>query len=247
MAAAAIRGDDLSFVRDGETIRGYAAWQAREERAPAVIIIPDVHGLTDHYRDIARRFATQGFFSFALDLYSREGRPRLADLDAVQSWIASLDDRRVLGDIDGAVRFLRSRIEVRKPSIGITGFCMGGQYALLSACSDFGLSACVSFYGMLRYNGRNERKPNSPLDLAANLSCPYLGLFGTDDALIPREDVKELEGLLERSNKEFQIKLYPGAGHAFFNDARPDAYRAEAARDAWSRTIEFFRLHLDVV
>lgn len=239
-----VRTEEMSFLREGEQVRGYAAWQAREERMPALIIISDVHGLSDHYRDVARRFAAEGFFSFAIDLYSREGKPKLADPAAVQAWIQALDDRRVLADLDGAVRFLRSRVEVRKPSVGITGFCMGGQYALMAACVLSDLGACASFYGMLRYHQHNERKPKSPLELAPSLHCPYLGLFGADDALIPRADVMELEATLERHHKSFEIKLYPGAGHAFFNDGRPDAYRPEAARDAWTRVVAFFREHL---
>jgi carboxymethylenebutenolidase len=156
-----------------------------------------------------------------------------------------LDDRRVLADIDGAVRFLGSRPEVRTRSIGITGFCMGGQYALMAACSVPSLAACVSFYGMLRYAEKSAVKPESPLDMAPRLACPYLGLFGEEDALIPRADVKELEGLLRKHGKSFQTRIYPGVGHAFFNDTRPDAYRPDAAKDAWTRALAFFRTHLD--
>jgi len=151
----------------------------------------------------------------------------------------------VLADIDGAVRFLGVRPEVRARSIGITGFCMGGQYALMAACSGARLAACVSFYGMLRYVEKTPIKPESPLDMAARLDCPYLGLFGEDDPLIPRADVRELETALKRAGKTYQIKVYAGAGHAFFNDARPETYRPEAAQDAWARALGFFRTHLD--
>ena len=242
---ATVRTEDLSFVRAGDRINAYTAFRRREERQPAVLVIPDVRGLSDHYRDIARRFAAEGFFALAIDLYSREGTPSFPDMESVFRWMRQLDDRRVLADIDGAVRFLGSRPEVRPLSIGITGFCMGGQYALMAACAVRHLAACVSFYGMLRYAETNASKPQSPLDLAPNLSCPYLGLFGADDALIPRADIKELEGILRRAGKTFQTKSYPGAGHAFFNDARLDAYRPEAAQDAWMRTLTFFRTYLD--
>lgn len=109
------------------------------------------------------------------------------------------------------MRFLGSRPEVRARSTGITGFCMGGQYALMAACTVPSIAACVQ--------------------------CPYLRLFGEDDALIPRADVKELEGILRRTGKIFQTKIYPGAGHVFFNDTRPDAYRPDAAKDAWTRAL----------
>jgi carboxymethylenebutenolidase len=241
MAAAALRTEELTFIRDDDRLNAYGAWPLREERLSAILIIPDVHGLSDHYRDITRRFAAEGFFSLALDLYSREGAPKLSDLAAVQEWIRNLDDRRVLGDISAAVRFLRSRVEVRKISIGIVGFCLGGQYALMAACGAADVAACVSFYGMLRYSEYNDRKPQSPLDLASQLSCPYLGFFGADDPLIPRADVRELEAILRDTGKRSQIKSYAGAGHAFFNDRRADAYRPEAAADAWVKAIAFFR------
>jgi carboxymethylenebutenolidase len=122
---------------------------------------------------------------------------------------------------------------------------MGGQYALMSACTVPHIAACVSFYGMLRYAEKTTIKPESALDLAPRLNCPYLGLFGEDDALIPRADVKELESILRRTGKNFQTKVYTGAGHAFFNDTRPDVYRPEAAKDAWTRALTFFRAHLD--
>jgi len=245
MTNTQLRTDELGFTRNGDRIKAYAAWLRRDEREPAVIIIPDVRGLSEHYRDIARRFANEGFFALAADLYSREGAPELPDMESAFRWMRQLNDGRVLADIDSAVRFLGARPEVRLRSIGITGFCMGGQYALMAACSVPNLAACVSFYGMLRYAEKSEAKPQDALDLAPQLSCPYLGLFGEDDALIPRSDIKQLEGILRRAEKKFQTKVYPGAGHAFFNDQRPDAYRPEAAADAWTRALGFFRGHLD--
>ena len=245
MSTTLLRTEQLTFLRDGDRINAYAAWLRRDERLPAVIVIPDVRGLTEHYRDIARRFANESFFALAVDLYSREGTPELPDIESALRWMRQLDDRRVLKDLDGAVRFLGSRPEVRARSIGITGFCMGGQYALMAACTVPNIAACVSFYGMLRYAEKTSIKPESALDMAARLNCPYLGLFGEDDALIPRTDVKELESILRRAGKNFQTKVYPGAGHAFFNDTRPEMYRPEAAKDAWTRALAFFRAHLD--
>src|SRR5262249_30949125 len=156
---------------------------------PGLVVIPDVRGLGEHYRDIARRFAHEGFFALAVDLYSREGAPALPDMAAVFRWIRDLPDQRVLGDLQAAVDYLGDRRETAGRRVGITGFCLGGQYALMAACSATGIAACVSWYGMLRYTERTDRKPASPLDLAPHLACPYLGLFGAEDALIPRADV----------------------------------------------------------
>ena len=239
MATTLLRTEDLGFIRNGDRIEAYAAWLRRDDRLPAVIIIHDVRGLSGHYRDITRRLANEGFFALALDLYSREDTPHLPDMEAVFAWLQQLSDGRVLADIDGAVRFLRTRPEVRSRSIGITGFCMGGRYAFMAACTVPNLEACVSFYGMLR----SPDKAENPLTLAQDLSCPYLGLFGEQDSFIPRADIKELEGILRRNSKTFQTKIYHGAGHAFFNDQRPDAYQPEAAKDAWAKATSFFRTH----
>jgi carboxymethylenebutenolidase len=242
--AATLDTADVTYTRDGDDLFAYAAWPRGTASLSGLVIVPDVRGLTDHYRDVARRFAAEGFCALAVDLYSREGAPDLPDMPAVFAWIRALPDPRVLADLGAAVRYLAGRADVRADRIGITGFCMGGQYTIMAACGVPGLAAAVSWYGMLRYAEHDERKPISPLELAPNLACPYLGLFGAEDALIPNADVDELRAILTRERKTFEIKSYAGAGHAFFNDTRADAYRPEAAADAFPRAVAFLRAHL---
>jgi carboxymethylenebutenolidase len=236
-------GEDVTFERAGDTLKAHLATPVKRS-GPGLVLIPDVRGLVEHYRDVARRFAAEGFVTLAVDLYSREGAPVLQDMAAVTRWIRELPDARVLDDLGAAVAYLARRPEVAGRPVGITGFCMGGQYALMAACAVPGIAACVSWYGMLRYAERDDRKPASPLDLAPRLACPYLGLFGEEDGLIPRADVEELRSILAAAEKTFEIRTYAGAGHAFFNDTRPDAYRPEAAADAWRRTLAFLGEHL---
>ena len=234
---------DVVFPGDGVELRG---WCAAPEggRVPALVLVPDVRGVSDLYRGIARRLAKAGFLTLVVDLYTREGAPDLPDMDAVFRWIRALPDRRVLGDLAAAVRHLESRPDVRPGAVGIAGFCLGGQYALMAACTVPGIAACVSWYGMLRYTETDAVKPESPLAMAPRLACPYLGLFGADDALIPGADVDELRATLARTGRPFEIVVYPGAGHAFMNDQRPDAWRPEAAADSWGRATAFLRTHL---
>ncbi len=236
-------GQEVSFSRDGESIDAYLA-PAGSAGTAALVLIPDVHGLSDHYRDVARRFAAAGFTTLAIDLYTREGKPALADMDAIVAWMNALDDRRVLADLDAAAAYLGARDDIDARRVGITGFCMGGQYALMAACSSDGFAAAVSWYGMLRYAHTPAHKPASPLTLAADLRCPYLGLFGADDPIIPSADVEELRSILHSGGKTFAIEIYQGAGHAFFNDSRPETYRPEVAKRAWPRAVGFLRSHL---
>jgi carboxymethylenebutenolidase len=239
-----LQTEDLTFSRDGDEIRGYGAWPASPRPLPGLVLIPDVRGLVEHYRAVARRFAAQGLFVYAIDLYSREGAPELPDMESVFRWIRALPDRRVLADLGGAVGFVSARPEVRGAPVGITGFCLGGQYAIQAACTVPGLAACVSWYGMLRYAENDDLKPASPLQLAKGMGCPYLGLFGEDDSLIPLADVEDLRLVLAGAGKPFEIVTYQNAGHAFFNDTRSDTYRPEASADAWGRAVAFLRQHL---
>jgi len=240
--------EKIAFSRDGDEIRGYLARPGRGEQPGArhagLVLVPDVRGLYDHFRDVARRFADEGFVTLALDLYSREGTPELADMDAIFAWMQALPDRRVLADIGAAVDHLAARDDVAGDRIGVTGFCMGGQYALMASCSDLGLAAAVSWYGMLRYARTSDVKPQSPLEMASALGCPYLGLFGADDELVPATDVEELRSVLEHEKKTYEIEVYDDAGHAFFNDSRPEMYRAVAAGRAWPRALAFLNHHL---
>lgn len=211
---------------------------------PAILLIPDVRGIYDHFVDVAQRFAAHGFVVATIDLYTREGAPEIADVESALRWMADLDDRRVLGDIDAYRRKLAARDDVDSDAVGITGFCMGGQYALMAACHLDGFAACVSWYGMLRHAITTERKLPDPLDSACSLSCPYLGLFGETDGLIPMEQVDQLRNIVAALPQATEIVSYANAGHAFFNDSRPAGYVADAAQDAWGRALAFFRTQL---
>src|SRR4030095_5840015 len=115
-----------------------------------------------------------------------------------------------------------------------------------AACPCRVRSAVAPFYGMVRYEPAPDRKkkPRAPLDAVAELTCPALGLYGREDAIIPKADVDELEARLARQRQPWEIVRYAGAGHAFLNDTRPAMYRPEAAADAWRRLLVFLRTRL---
>jgi carboxymethylenebutenolidase len=213
---------------------------------PGVVMVPDVRGVSDHFRGLARRLAAEGFAVLVVDLYRRSGPPQIPDVAAALAWMRDLSDPRVLADCQAAITDLADGPAVAGRPVGITGFCMGGQYAILAACRCEGLSACVAFYGMLVHpdDADPEKKPVAPLDALPGLTCPLLGLYGEEDPLIPLSQVDELEWRLADTGRPGAVHRYPGAGHAFVNDTQPQRYRPEAARDAWGRMVAFFREHL---
>ena len=217
--------------------------------SPGVVMIHDVWGLSAHTRDYAARLAREGFAVLAIDLYRRAPPAKIEDPGA---WIRALPDPQVLSDLGAGARFLAALPETNS-RVGVLGFCMGGMYALMAGCADLGFAASVPFYGLLSHahgllhdpaGPDRARKPREPIAMAAELRCPLLAFFGDQDSFIPQGDVQALERELTGARAGAEIVVVPGAGHAFMNDTRPDAYRPEAAADAWRRTVEFLRAQL---
>lgn len=211
---------------------------------PGVVMLPDVWGLSDHTRDLARRLAGDGFGVLALDIYRRLSEVSISDPGP---WMRSLSDPQMLDDVGAAVALLNGDPATAGRKVGVTGFCMGGMYALLAACECEGLSASAPFYGLLSHEhgilhaeeGLDPaRKPRQPIDAAQDLACPLLALYGDRDEHVPLSDVRRLE------RTAAEVVVYPGAGHAFMNDTRPEAYKPEIAARAWAAMLEFFRKHL---
>jgi carboxymethylenebutenolidase len=211
---------------------------------PGVIVVHDFRGLSDHTRDITERITKAGYLGLAVDLFSRS--EKLADPNDMQAlWdrMMNLSDADAVEDLMAAERYLHGIPQVAARRVGVIGFCMGGLYAYLLACSDDMVHAAVDFYGSVIYESTSPAKPISPIERASNLRCPLLGFFGEEDAMIPVEHARQFEERLGREEKEFEIHTYPDCGHAFFNDTR-DSYHAPAAEDAWDKTLRFFTKHL---
>jgi len=215
---------------------------------PGVVLIHDVWGPGELYPELARRLATEGFATLALDLYA--GEPKIEDPGR---FMRGLDDPALLRRIGAARAQLAGDRAVAGKAVGVTGFCMGGGYALHAACGGLGFAACVAFYGLVSHDhgilhdaaGLDPaKKPRDVLAALPELGCPTLGIYGDHDEFVPVADVRALEAGIRRAGMAGGIELYPGAGHAFLNELRPAAYRPEAALDAWKKMVAFFRTHL---
>jgi len=224
----------VSYPGDGVTVTAYMVGPKAKGRYPAIIIVQEWWGLNDHIKDIARRYAREGYVAIAPDLYSRLGHKVTADSNEAGKLMESLHQADGLKDLSATVTYLKTVEGVDANRLGIAGFCMGGSYALLLPCVTGDIKAAVPFYGQVP-------NPDSPLK---NLAAPVLYIYGEDDGWITKADVQRLRDALRKYNKPGEVKTYPGCPHAFFNDTRKDVYRPAEAADAWKRSTSFFHQHL---
>lgn len=226
---------DIQFPSpDGTSVNGYLTRPKGDGPLPAIVVIHENQGLTDHIRDVARRLAKAGYVALAPDLLSREGGTKsFADGPAAIAGIGKLNETGITNDLTGAINYLKGQSFVRANKIGVTGFCWGGGNVLLIATRNKDLSAAVVYYG---------RSPKN-LDDVQNITAAVLGNYGEKDAPITSQ-VPKLEEAMKKYGKSFEYKIYAGAPHAFNNDTNPQRYQAEAAKEAWAKTLDFFKKHL---
>lgn len=223
--------DDLvEFSANGTSTSGYVAIPPTKT-GPKVVVIQEWWGLVDHIKDVCDRFAKEGFVALAPDLY--HGQTAKSPDEAGKMMMALRIDQAEK-DLRGAVDYLRTNHGATDDKVGVVGFCMGGALALYAATKNPNVGACVVFYG-----GHPNVKPDLP-----NLQAPVLGIYAERDGFVTPAVVHNLERQLKDLGKQCEMHIYPGTDHAFFNDARPEVYNAEAATDAWKRTIDFFRKNL---
>lgn len=224
----------VQYLSDGVTVTAYVAAPATQEKRPAIIIVQEWWGLVEHIKDIARRFAAEGYLAIAPDLYSRLGHAVTTDSNEAGALMNRLSQEDGLKDLRATLLYLKTVPEVDAARIGVAGFCMGGFYALMLPCLSPDIKAAVPFYGQVP-------NPDTPLQ---DLGCPVLYIYGEDDGWITKSDVQRLSAALKKYKKSGEVKTYPGATHAFFNDTRKEVYKPAEAKDAWIRTLSFLKEHL---
>ena len=210
---------------------GYLAVPDGQGPFPGVVVIQEYWGLVGHIKSVADRLAAEGFVALAPDLY--HGQAAIEPDDA-RKLAMELQTDAALEDIQGAVDYLTGLPNVSPTRAGVVGFCMGGGLAARMSYRGRDVGAAVVFYG------------RAPLDeeTVPTITVPFLGIYGSEDHGITPEMVAEWDRLMTQYDKPHEVVIYQDAGHAFFNEDRPNVYNPEASADAWQRTIAWFRRYL---
>jgi carboxymethylenebutenolidase len=219
---------DIEFPTSDGSAPGYLAVPAGEH-GPAIIVLQEWWGLDEHIRSLCDRFAAEGFYALAPDLY--RGETTAQPSEAEQKMMAMSMDQAEK-DMCGAAAYLASQPGVDGSGVGAVGFCLGGGLAIWAAANCPNIAAAVSYYYVMPHG-----KPDF-----SKIEGPVLGHFGTADEFIPLEDARKLEAELTDAGVDTTFEYYDGAGHAFFNDTnRLGTYDPEHAELSWQRTASFLR------
>ena len=236
-----VAGEVKIPVAGGE-IPGYRAMPAAGGPFATVLVVHEIFGVHEHIQDICRRLARLGYFAVAPALFAREGDvARMTDVEQIMQVVATVPDRQVASDLDSTVAWAKSTGHADTQKLGIVGFCGGGCQVWLYGAHNPNLRAGVAWYGPLR-RPNTELTPKSPLDLAAQINVPVLGLYGGADAAIPMSQIDRMRADLKAAGKPSKIVVYPDTPHGFNADYRP-SYRPQQARDGWQRMEEWFKAH----
>jgi len=230
----AISTSDADFPGKAGTVFGYLVRPSAAGKFPALIVIHANQGINDYSRDVARRFAKQGYVALAVDYLSRQGGSKKANpkgeglttIRELAPWQA------VAEDTGAGFIYLGKLPHVRADRLGLIGFCWGGEMTFSSATEVRGLKAVVVFYG---------RSPK-PLERIKNIQAPVLAHYGEKDPGV-NQDIPSTEEAMKQYANSYTYKIYPGAFHGFHTDSS-DRYHPEAAKEAWAKTLDFFKKNL---
>ena len=240
-----LRADTITILgHGGDEIEAYLAIPTDAQAVGSMVVIHHMPGYDEGTKEIARKFAANGYAALVPNLYYREA-PGASPDDAAATVrnAGGVPDERLVGDVEGAMNHLKA-LDFTNGQVGVIGYCSGGRQSFLSGCR-LPLNAVIDCYGAFVAVGRDEPpmivKP--VIDEAGNLSAPLLGLFGNEDRSPTPEQVDLHEAELKKHGKSYEFHRYDGAGHGFFYWHRP-LYRPEQAMDGWSKVFAFFGKHL---
>jgi carboxymethylenebutenolidase len=228
----------------GQPVPVYMAMPKDRSNLPVVVVVSEIFGLHEHIADVVRRFAKQGYLAVAPELFIRQGEP--ADYDNIallmKEVVSKVPDEQVFGDLDAVIAWTK-RNGGDPEKIGVAGFCWGGRITWLYAAHNPNVKAAVAWYGRLIADGApTALSPQNPVDIAATLTTPVLGLYGGKDPGISAASIQQMKDALAKGTSKSEFVVYPKSSHAFHADYRP-SYVPEDAKDSWKRAIDWFQTH----
>ncbi len=239
---AGLTAGPVSITVNGQEVPVYRAQPAGRSGLPVVLVVSEIFGVHEHIADVARRFAREGYLALAPDLFLRQGDPRAHRTvpDLLREVVSKVPDAQVMSDLDACVAWAGNNGgDITR--LGVTGFCWGGRMTWLYAAHNPQVKAAVAWYGRLT-GAKTALAPAHPLDIAAGLTVPVLGLYGARDESIPLDTVDAMRQALAQGGSGSEFVVYPDAGHAFHADYRPSYVEADA-KDGWKRCLAWLRAH----
>ena len=241
-SAEGLKTGEITYEVNGFKVPAYYAMPAGKTNCPVVLVVQEIFGVHEYIADTCRRFAKAGYLAISSELYARQGDPtKYGEISKLIAEVVNkVPDAQVMADLDGAVKWAAAN-GGDASKVAVTGFCWGGRITWLYAAHG-PVKAGVAWYGRL-VGTASDLFPKNPIDLAANMKAPVLGLYGEKDGGIPLDTLDKMKAVLATGNgasKAAQFVVYPDAPHAFHADYRP-SFRKEAAEDGFKRCLEWFR------
>lgn len=235
-----VAGEVKIPVTDGQ-IPAYRAMPEKGSSFPVVLVVQEIFGVHEHIKDMCRRFAKLGHVAVAPELYARQGDvSKITNInEIISSVVSKVPDAQVMSDLDATVAWAKKSSKGDANKLGITGFCWGGRIVWLYSAHNPQLKAGVAWYGRL-VGAPDELHPTHPVDIAAKLKAPVLGLYGGKDTGIPQDTVEKMRDAVKAAGGKSEIVVFPEAGHGFNADYRP-GYDKNAAQDGFRRLQEWFK------
>ena len=237
-----VAGEVKIPVADG-AIPGYRAMPAKHGKFPVILVVQEIFGVHEHIQDMCRRFAKLGYYAIAPELFARQGDvSKMTDIGTILSdVVAKVPDVQVSGDLDASVAFAHASGRGDTKRLGLIGFCWGGRAAWEYANHNSKLKAAVAYYGLLD-GMKSDIKPEDPVDFAANLKVPVLGLYAGSDSFIKPAVIDQMRAGIVKSGSGSEIVVFPNVNHGFNADYRP-SYDKTAAQYAWKLTLAWLKDH----
>lgn len=235
---------DVKIKIGKDELPAYTAYPKKGGALPVVIVVHEIFGVHEYIKDVCRRFANEGYYAIAPDLFFRAGdATKISDIDKLRAEIVSkATQKQVMDDLDAVVGWVGKQKRAKAKALGITGFCWGGNTTWMYAAHNTNVKAGAAWYGRL-VGDATPAQPKFPVDIAPTLQVPVLGLYGEKDKGIPLDTVEKMKTELAKGKSGSKFIVYKDAEHAFHADYRP-SYQEKGAKEAWGECLTWFKTHL---